>query len=233
MSDLDLKTLRETVKELAGPWSVSWFRGAIRHLVRNVDYECFWNPDPGEDRYSGIPDRADGAAIAKALNALPALLDEMERLRKERDEAREFLGRDLKIAENRVLVLEAENQRLRAENARIREPKNGLCPCGEKGAPVLATDETWFCPTCKMGHAFYADVVRLEDEVRDFRAAGEGLAKALRRIDVPSEKILDDLDDDARSGNRHLALGSVRFRDGRAINAALAQWAKLVGKDEG
>lgn len=84
------------------PWDASYVRQAVRHIARNCpeieghDEEFVW------DRYT------DGNLIVEGINALPALLDENDRLREriaDLEQDNEGLQRTL-----------AENDRLRREN---------------------------------------------------------------------------------------------------------------------
>lgn len=80
----ELKALAE--KATRGPWSVSWLRGALRQICRNVDPDCFWCPDDGEDTASALtPDKHDAEFIAASRVAVPELIAEVERLRNQTD----------------------------------------------------------------------------------------------------------------------------------------------------
>ena len=85
----------------------SWMQWGIRHLVRNCEIGC----DHGEDGCNDTPDRGDGAAIARLLGMLPALLSATE----ERDRLREALEALLDASLEEALYHEAHGH---AEAAR-------------------------------------------------------------------------------------------------------------------
>ena len=74
--------VREALAGMTLPLCEGYMYGAIRHVTRNVETECFHQEHEGE---CGTPGRYDGAGMAKVLNAAPALLAIIAGLRGERD----------------------------------------------------------------------------------------------------------------------------------------------------
>ncbi|CAB4140050.1 hypothetical protein UFOVP407_14 [uncultured Caudovirales phage] len=73
-----MSELRELLaKATPGPWSVRQFSHDPARNLDTVKIEAV------QRRVLGSLDRADGELIAAAVNALPALLDELDRLRAE------------------------------------------------------------------------------------------------------------------------------------------------------
>ncbi len=78
---VDIEKLREKEKELArAPWCPEYLYSAIRHVQRNCDFECFDHQGDAADDCNQ-PNRYDGRPLAAIRNAVPAMLDEIERLR--------------------------------------------------------------------------------------------------------------------------------------------------------
>lgn len=106
-----------------GPWSVSWLRGALRHITRNVDPDCFWAPDEGEDVDTAqMPSREDAAFIAAARDDVPWLvanLAESERARTEA-EAKALNAAELAL-ESELSALNESERAERAESALAEE----------------------------------------------------------------------------------------------------------------
>ena len=65
----------------AFPVCAPLLQAEIRHIARNCDIEC---PEHGEDRDAACPGtfgRYDGEHVAVLLNALPDMLEELEKAR--------------------------------------------------------------------------------------------------------------------------------------------------------
>jgi hypothetical protein len=73
VSTSELRELLSKVGVL--PISPSWMYMSIRHCQRNMDFEEYQDDD------LNVPDRQSGDSIAKLINAVPALLDELDALR--------------------------------------------------------------------------------------------------------------------------------------------------------
>jgi hypothetical protein len=83
----DLKRLE--AEATPQPWDEEYVLGAVRHIARNVDPDCFREPPADPHAVGFVWDRyADGPYILAACRAVPALLAALSAAERERDEAR-------------------------------------------------------------------------------------------------------------------------------------------------
>ncbi len=77
MSDDLIKRVIADLEDLPLPLCESYMYEAIRHVMRNCDIEC-----PEHCSECTTPNRHDGSRMARLLNAIPDLVNEIARLKK-------------------------------------------------------------------------------------------------------------------------------------------------------
>ena len=91
MTDDELKALEALAeKATTGPWSERWLYGALRHINRNVDRDCFIDDADLPDG-ARWPGKEDAAFISACRTAVPALIAEVRRLQAREARATEIM----------------------------------------------------------------------------------------------------------------------------------------------
>lgn len=78
MSEQLIDRVQEDYEALGGTICDTWMYEAIRHVVRNCYDQVDCNHGVGQ---CNTPDKYDGARIARLVNAIPDLLNEIHRLK--------------------------------------------------------------------------------------------------------------------------------------------------------
>lgn len=73
--------LRELEKKATqAPWPLGYVQGAVRHVVKNLDADCFWFKEPSDPDFNGWNRYEDGPFIAELRNHAASLLADADRV---------------------------------------------------------------------------------------------------------------------------------------------------------